>query len=157
MIANDKRRSILSTKFAIAKYDDLAVKYHNLEVNKSKDYETMILTYKNTVLEKDNLMKSPESTIEDCDKKLSTLASEQESKEKEYEDCLRTNVTINESKIKEYDNKLKARDEEFHSRKEMLRLNNTTGKQIHMNDKNVALRLKVKGRGSTKNISNHIL
>ena len=133
-----------SIKCANAKYDD------DLEEIIIKDSEN-----ETSLHEKDKLVKSLQNTIVGYEVKLDTLASEQESKGKEYEDRLRTEVSLYESKIQDYDNKLKAKDEEIYSQNEMLRINNTTGNRIRKSNKNEVVRLKAKGRGSARNISNH--
>ena len=133
-----------SIKCANAKYDD------DLEEIIIKDSEN-----ETSLHEKDKLVKSLQNTIVGYEVKLGTLASKQESKEKEYEDRLRTEVSLYESKIQDYDNKLKAKDEEIYSQNEMLRINNTTGNRIRKSNKNEVVRLKAKGRGSARNISNH--
>ena len=139
-----------SIKSANAKYDDLAIKYHNLEEFIIKDSEN-----ETSLHEKDKLIKSLQNTIVGYEAKLGTLASEQESKGKEYEDRLRTEVSLYESKIQDYDKKLKAKDEEIHSQDEMLRIDNNTGNRIRKSNKNKVVRLNSKGRGSARNISNH--
>ena len=70
------------------KYDDLTIQYRNLQKSNKEDFVSMIVTFENTLKERNKQIQSLQNTIEGYNGKLHTLASEHESKVCEYEDRL---------------------------------------------------------------------
>ena len=101
----------------------------------------MKLNYDNTSEQREIHIKCLNKTIEEYNERLCKVAS----------DC---NVSDHDSLSKDYEEKLRAKDKELASQKEMIKSYIVSHNRIKKLNKEDTFSMKPKGRGSTKNIFN---